>query len=155
MERRSRLVACAIVVVLFMAAFACNKAERAEGARQKSLGPQAQRAGAFMPPYYADVRGVSVPQTLPPERFAVAKTRESYRVAGTIPEALMQLPCYCWCDRIDHKSLLDCFVDEHAEYCGICQDSALWAEKRLKERASLATIRQEIVDHYSGEYGRR
>ena len=67
----------------------------------------------------------------------------------------MQLPCFCWCDRIDHKSLLDCFVDEHAEYCGICQDSALWAQQRLRERTSIATIRQEIVDHYSQEYGRR
>ena len=155
MERRSRLIAFAVVAVLFMAGFACNKGERAESARQQSLRPQAQRAGAFMPPYYADVRGVSVPQTLPPERFAVAKTRESYRVAATIRQALMQLPCYCWCDRIDHKSLLDCFVDEHAEFCDICQDSALWAEKRLKEQASIATIRQEIVDRYSQDYERR
>ena len=155
MERRSRLIAFAVVAALFMAGFACNKAERAERASQQSLRPQAQRAGDFMPPYYADVRGVSVPQTLPPERFAVAKTRESYRVAATIPQALMQLPCYCWCDRIDHKSLLDCFVDEHGEFCDICQDSALWAHQRLKERASIATIRQEIVDHYSQDYGRR
>ena len=149
MERRSRLIAFAVVAALFMAGFACNKAERAESASQKSLRPQAQRAGAFMPPYYADVRGVSVPQTLPPEQFKVAKTRASYRVAGEIPQVLMQLPCYCWCDRIDHKSLLDCFVDDHGEYCGICQDSALWADKRLKERASAETIRQEVIANYS------
>lgn len=115
----------------------------------------APSAGALVPPYYADLRGVQIPRALPPERFSVPKTRESYRLAKKIPEALMQLPCYCWCERIDHKSLLDCFVDEHAEFCGICQDSAFWAHKRLKEQASIAIIRQEIIDHYSREYGRR
>lgn len=155
MERRTRHIVFALVAALVLAAFACNKADRAERAIQPPVQPQAQRAGAFVPPYYADVRGVEIPRTLPPERFTVPKTRESYRVAAAIPEALMQLPCYCWCDRIDHKSLLDCFVDEHAEYCGICQDSALWAHQRLKEQDSIATIRQAIVDHYSQDYGRR
>lgn len=126
-----------------------------ENRSQTPIQPPPQRAAAFVPPYYADVRGVQIPKTLPPEQFKVVKTRASYRVAGEIPQALMQLPCFCWCDRIDHKSLLDCFVDEHGEFCGICQDSALWADKRLREQASIETIRQEIVDRYSLEYGRR
>ena len=155
MRRRTQVMAIAIVAPLVLAIFACSKADRAESASQTPVPPQAQGAGAFVPPYYAEVRGVEVPRTLPPGRFTVPKTRESYRVARTIPEALMQLPCFCWCDRIGHKSLLDCFVDKHAEFCGICQDSALWAHQRLKERASVATIRQEIVNHYSTEYGKR
>ncbi len=108
-----------------------------------------------VPPYHADIRGVPIPKTIPPDRFAVVKTRESYRVARQIPQVLMQLPCYCWCDRIDHKSLLDCFADDHAEFCGICQDSAFWAHRRLKERASIAMIRQEIIQRYSKDYGMR
>lgn len=155
MERRTQLMAIAIGAPFVLSTFACNKADRAESASQTPVRPQAQGAGAFVPPYYADVRGVQIPRTLPPGRFTVPKTRQSYRVAAAIPEALMQLPCFCGCDRIGHKSLLDCFVDEHAEYCGICQDSALWAHQRLKERASIATIRQEIVNHYSQKYGRR
>lgn len=118
--------------------------------RQETQAPTpAEKPRGFVPPYYADVRGVPIPKTLPPEQFKVVKTRASYRVAGEIPQVLMQLPCYCWCDRIDHKSLLNCFVDNHGEYCGICQDSALWADKRLKERASAETIRQEVIANYS------
>ncbi|MBI4165537.1 MAG: hypothetical protein HY508_07370 [Acidobacteria bacterium] len=118
--------------------------------RQETQAPApVEKPRAFVPPYYADVRGVPIPKTLPPEQFKVVKTRASYRVAGEIPQVLMQLPCYCWCDRIGHKSLLDCFVNDHGEYCGICQDSALWADKRLKERASAETIRQEVITNYS------
>lgn len=126
-----------------------------EKSSQTPIQPRTQRAGSLVPPYYTDVRGVATPRTLPPERFTVPKTRYSYQVARAIPQALMQLPCFCWCDRIDHKSLLDCFVDEHAEFCVICQDSALWAEKRLKEQASIETVRQEIVDNYSRGFGGR
>ena len=133
----------------FVGALILKETGRKEGSGQKAEEPPAQRASAFVPPYYADVRGVQIPKTLPPEQFKVVKTRASYRVAGEIPQVLMQLPCYCWCDRIDHESLLDCFVDDHGEYCSICQDSALWADKRLKERASAETIRQEVIANYS------
>ena len=145
----------ALIGAFIVGALILKETGRKEAPGQKAEEPPAQRASAFVPPFYADVRGVQIPRVLPPDRFAVPKTRESYRVAAAIPEALMQLPCYCWCDRIDHKSLLDCFVDEHAEYCGICQDSALWAHRRLKENVSIAAIRQEVVDHYAGDYGDR
>lgn len=51
------------------------------------------------------------------------------------------IPCYCFCDAMGHKSLLDCFwkegkvggeYDEHASACNICYGQAmlafLWAE---------------------------
>lgn len=155
MHYKKRAILCLIVAIFGGALILREKGRHEESATKSSGEPQAQFAGAFLPPYYADVRGVQIPRTLPPESFTVLKTRKSYRAAAAIPEALIQLPCFCWCDRIDHKSLLDCFVDEHAEYCGICQDSALWAHKRLKDQASIATIRQEIVDQYSKEFGRR
>ncbi len=102
-----------------------------------------------VPPYYADLHGVVLPKTLPPERFREGKTRYAYQVAARIPKTLAQLPCYCPCDRVGHKSLLHCYADEHAAYCDICQDSALWAEKRMKENAAIATIRQELANRYS------
>lgn len=138
------LTAAIVVAVLILRETAKQRQET-----QAPAPASAEKPRGFVPPYYTDVRGVQIPKTLPPEQFKVVKTRASYRVAGEIPQVLMQLPCYCWCDRIDHKSLLDCFVDNHGEYCGICQDSALWADERLKERASAETIRQEIVANYS------
>ena len=144
------LTAAIIVAVLILRETAKQRQET-----QAPAPASAEKPRGLVPPYYADVRGVPIPKTLPPEQFKVVKTRASYRVAGEIPQVLMQLPCYCFCDRIGHKSLLDCFVDDHGEYCGICQDSALWADKQLKERASAETIRQEIVAHYSREFGKR
>ncbi len=122
---------------------------------QVAVQPHRDLGGGKIPPFYTNLEGIRVPTTLAPGGFTVPKTRHSYEVARAIPQDLMQLPCYCWCDRIDHNSLLDCFVDAHAEFCGICQDSALWAERRLKEQASIETIRQELIDAYSAEYGQR
>ena len=52
--------------------------------------------------------------TLPPERFE-GKVRRAYAVARQIPEVLDQLYCYCRCrENFGHKSLLSCFVDNHA-----------------------------------------
>jgi hypothetical protein len=102
-----------------------------------------------VPPYYSDVRGVVLPKTLQPDGFPEGKVRYAYQVAERIPQVLAQIPCYCPCDRIGHKSLLHCYADQHAAYCDICQDSALWAEKRSNERARSAAIREEIVAQYS------
>jgi hypothetical protein len=51
--------------------------------------------------------------TLSPGRFT-GKIREAYEIARAIPEVLDQLYCYCSCQSIGHKSLLSCYVDDHA-----------------------------------------
>jgi hypothetical protein len=37
----------------------------------------------------------------------------AYQVAARIPEVLAEQPCYCWCDKFGHGSLLDCFATDH------------------------------------------
>ena len=51
--------------------------------------------------------------TLSPERFT-GKVKQAYEIARTIPEVLDRLYCYCQCGDIGHKSLLSCYVDDHA-----------------------------------------
>lgn len=51
--------------------------------------------------------------TLSPERFN-GKVKKAYEIARAIPEVLDQLYCYCQCQSIGHKSLLSCYVDDHA-----------------------------------------
>ena len=51
--------------------------------------------------------------TLSPERFN-GKVREAYEIARAIPEVLDRLYCHCQCQSIGHKSLLSCYVDDHA-----------------------------------------
>lgn len=55
----------------------------------------------------------SLPTPLPAERFT-GRIREAYQAAADIPEVLAGLHCYCGCDKsLGHRSLLDCFVDDH------------------------------------------
>lgn len=51
--------------------------------------------------------------TLSPERFN-GKVKQAYEIARAIPEVLDRLFCYCQCQSIGHKSLLSCYVDDHA-----------------------------------------
>lgn len=51
--------------------------------------------------------------TLSPERFN-GKVKEAYQIARAIPGVLDRLYCYCQCQSIGHKSLLSCYVDDHA-----------------------------------------
>lgn len=52
--------------------------------------------------------------TLSPILF-VGQPAEAYDIAKEIPEVLDQLYCYCRCaENFGHKSLLSCYVDNHA-----------------------------------------
>jgi hypothetical protein len=67
-----------------------------------------------VPPYFASAAAARpLPRTLAPERFAHPAVVKAYRVARQIPEVLAQQPCYCWCDKFGHGSLLDCFASDH------------------------------------------
>lgn len=131
------IVSIGAAVVLFCAALLIRSASTTPGIRTA----QAMRGKA--------VTGRARFGTLSPDRFVEPQARQAYAVAARMPRTLAELPCYCSCDQIGHKNLLDCFKDEHAEYCIICQDSALWAEKRVKEHASIKTIRDELRARYS------
>ncbi|MBI5074383.1 MAG: hypothetical protein HZB62_04345 [Nitrospirae bacterium] len=55
--------------------------------------------------------------TLAPELFNDARVKEAYRVAKEIPWVLDSIYCFCMCKEsptFRHKSLLSCYVDNHA-----------------------------------------
>jgi hypothetical protein len=54
-----------------------------------------------------------LPKILPASQFRIPIVAKAYRVAARIPEVLAQQPCYCWCDKIGHGSLVDCFATDH------------------------------------------
>jgi hypothetical protein len=68
--------------------------------------------------------------------FSNDPVETGYRIAVKEPEMLRKIPCYCFCDAMGHKSLLDCFVkdgkaggkyDDHAVSCNICYGQAMLA----------------------------
>jgi hypothetical protein len=54
--------------------------------------------------------------TLDPKLFSDARVRAAYQVAKQIPWVLDSIYCFCHCEDAPfrHKSLLTCYVDDHA-----------------------------------------
>jgi hypothetical protein len=53
--------------------------------------------------------------TLDPNLFKDGRVKKAYQVAKDIPWVLDSIYCYCHCDVFfKHKSLLSCYVDDHA-----------------------------------------
>jgi hypothetical protein len=93
------------------------------------------RAGDAMP----------FPATLEPASFKQTEVREAYQTAKEIPEVLAQQPCYCYCQRKGHRSLLDCFKTDHAASCSICVREALLAAQMHRQQKLAEEIRRAIT----------
>jgi hypothetical protein len=55
--------------------------------------------------------------TLDPNIFNDPRVRKAYQVAKDIPWVIDSIYCYCFCEEspaFRHKSLLSCYVDDHA-----------------------------------------
>ena len=67
-----------------------------------------------VPPYFATAEAAKpYPRTLSPTLFAIPPVARAYETALRIPGVLAQQPCYCWCDKFGHGSLLDCYASDH------------------------------------------
>jgi hypothetical protein len=88
-----------------------------------------------------------LPVTLPPSQFKNAAIANTYAIAKEIPEILAQQPCKCGCDRTseDHRSLLDCYTDEHASGCMICLQETVYASQMTEAGKSAEWIRDAIL----------
>ncbi|HEX9681104.1 MAG TPA: PCYCGC motif-containing (lipo)protein [Anaerolineales bacterium] len=101
---------------------------------------------------------------LPPEVMAAAhRVREAYAFAAANPDLMMEIPCYCGCGAIGHKSNYDCYVasvegdgrityDLHALGCSVCVEITQDAMRLLEQGRSGAEIRAFIDARY-GRYG--
>lgn len=116
--------------------------------QQPEASPSATAPGRRIPAHFKTPPDPkTLPPTLSPEQFT-GETRAAYQVAKEIPVTLAQLPCFCYCDAIGHKSLHSCYEDDHSVGCGICKVSALMASKLKKEGLSDEQIRERLIAHY-------
>jgi len=70
----------------------------------------------------------------------------AYELAAKVPGVLNQLPCYCYCERIGHKSLHTCFESDHGAHCGICMKEVFYAYQQTKLKKTPAQIRAGIIN---------
>jgi hypothetical protein len=100
--------------------------------------------------YFEDpAEAYPLPVTLPPSQFVNKGIANSYRIAKEIPEVLAQQPCLCGCDNTsdDHRSLLDCYINDHASTCLVCMKEAVLAEQMTDAGKSPKQIREAILAH--------
>ncbi len=69
----------------------------------------------------------------------------AYELAAKIPAVIYQQPCYCYCDRMGHKSLHSCFETTHGARCDICLKELYYSYAERKKGKSAAEIRKAIV----------
>ena len=87
------------VVILYLALFVISAAAQQESpaAKDESLRRGETRA------------------TLDPDLFKDPRVKSAYQAAREVPWLLDSIMCYCFCEEsFHHKSLLSCYVDDHA-----------------------------------------
>ena len=109
-----------------------------------------QTAANALPPHPQAALDSTGGETLSPELFTDAKTKDAYAAAKEIPDVLKELPCFCGC-MLSHgnKNNLFCFMDEHGSACLICQDIALDARTMRRNGASVQEIQDNIRMKYA------
>ena len=77
--------------------------------------PETRPAESGIPPYHETAEAAKpFPPLVPAAYFHSTPLLERvYRAAAEIPDVVAQQPCYCYCDKFGHSSLLDCYASDH------------------------------------------
>jgi hypothetical protein len=68
----------------------------------------------------------------------------AYQLASKIPAVLHQQPCYCYCDRMGHKSLRSCFEGTHGAQCSTCLKELYYTYQQHQSGRTASQIRAGI-----------
>jgi hypothetical protein len=97
----------------------------------------------------AMLRGGETRETLSPYYFN-GQVARAYEIAREIPEVIDSLYCYCDCKKhMGHKSLLTCYVDQHAVRCDLCLDEVYMASELHSQGADVVAIRKAVDKKFS------
>jgi hypothetical protein len=69
----------------------------------------------------------------------------AYEIAAKVPNVIYQQPCYCYCDRMGHKSLHSCFETTHGAQCSTCMKEVFYSYQMTKQHKTAAQIRKGII----------
>lgn len=97
------------------------------------------------PPQAGEVMPILPPDQRVGELFKNPYQVRAYQLAAKIPGVINQLPCYCYCERIGHKSLHTCYESDHGAHCGICMKEVFYAYEQTKLGKTPTQIRAGII----------
>jgi|SRR5215472_10169728 len=138
----------AAVVLMAGAGFGIGFARGQQSSATTQSAQSAETPGpdSDTPAYHAAPPKGPLPDTLAPKQFKDARTQNIYSLAAKVKPVLYQQPCYCHCDReVGHKSLLDCFTDNHGSFCDVCKEEAAYSYEQTKLGKTPAEIRADIM----------
>jgi hypothetical protein len=69
----------------------------------------------------------------------------AYELAAKIQKVIYQQPCYCYCERMGHKSLHSCFEGTHGAQCSVCLKELYYSYEMTKKHKTAAQIRKGII----------
>jgi Protein of unknown function with PCYCGC motif len=131
---RKLLIAASLVVIVAVVAYAAVARLQDKSATDAACCPADQGAASA---------------TLDPALFQ-GEVHDAYLAARRYPGVLVQLHCYCGCDKAEgHRSLFDCYRDRHATTCPVCMGEALMAAKMTEEGKPVEQIRDAIRARYA------
>jgi hypothetical protein len=83
------------------------------------------------------------------------RIQQAYQIAWEERELLAHLPCHCGCltrPERTHMNVLDCFKTNHAETCGICISTALYAARASVEGRSIDEMKRYLRNVFEFDY---
>ena len=96
-----------------------------------------------------------------PEYASTPELARLYTFAYEHPEVMSYMPCTCGCGAMGHNSNWNCYVksidangvvtfDEHAVYCGVCQEITADVIRLWQRGSPLQQIRDYVDANYPG-----
>jgi len=144
--RKSKVADWRFLAVLVGVALVVSGAIFYYAARMQPTPPPQSENNDPTPPYFVSPASARpLPKTDKPSSFTNKFVVAAYSAANEIPVVLAQQPCYCYCQRRGHRSLLDCFKTDHAASCSICIREALLASQMHRQQKSAQEIRRAIT----------
>jgi hypothetical protein len=117
-----------------------------------SAEPQASGEETRVPAFHAGppAMGAKLPPILEKEQLWGENDQypyqsHAYEIAAKIQPVIYQQPCYCYCDRMGHKSLHSCFEGTHGAQCSTCMKEVFYAYQMTKQKKTAAQIRKGII----------
>ena len=142
-SKRLRIVAV-LLTLSVLAGILSLPSRRADAAGQNQGGSEVSLRAL---PYHRHPPKAPLPATVDPGRFKENRAAYvAYTVAARTKPVLYQEPCFCRCSKFrGHKSLLDCYTDDHASFCPICRLQAVFTFEQYQRGKSPKQIREAML----------
>jgi len=112
----------AILLTAGLLLAACSQSEPAPPAAKPAASPPPAhdaspppKPARPLPPYHESAEAAEpFPRLMPASRYQdYPVVARAYEIAARIPAVIAQQPCFCYCDKFGHRSLLDCYASDH------------------------------------------